>query len=223
MKNLREARGMTQTDLAKALRSEGLPFHQQTIQRIESGERPVRLNEAHLIAGFFRVKPETMTESFVATDNHLLWEMERVINESVILVESVVESYDEWTDRVSSFFVQLEEVIDREGVYDFELLPYPAKVGLAFAKHLLATSRNIEEGYHGILQRYGDRQGETREDRWMVADPGVTVYDSMRELLRIFEHERLEELSRENAYSLHSNLRIYIDKNTRQAQGESNG
>ena len=51
MVRMREAKGMTQTDLARALKTDfGLPFHQQTIQRIESGERPVRLNEANLIA-----------------------------------------------------------------------------------------------------------------------------------------------------------------------------
>lgn len=51
MVRMREAKGMTQTDLARMLKTDfGLPFHQQTIQRIESGERPVRLNEANLIA-----------------------------------------------------------------------------------------------------------------------------------------------------------------------------
>jgi transcriptional regulator with XRE-family HTH domain len=51
MVRMREAKGMTQTDLARTLKTDfGLPFHQQTIQRIESGERPVRLNEANLIA-----------------------------------------------------------------------------------------------------------------------------------------------------------------------------
>jgi len=50
MARMREALGMTQTDLARSLKAFGLPFHQQTIQRIESGERPIRLNEANLIA-----------------------------------------------------------------------------------------------------------------------------------------------------------------------------
>ncbi|MGB3258887.1 MAG: helix-turn-helix domain-containing protein [Ornithinimicrobium sp.] len=51
MEQRRLALGMTQTDLAKKLRSTyGLPFHQQTVQRVEAGERPVRLNEAHCVA-----------------------------------------------------------------------------------------------------------------------------------------------------------------------------
>lgn len=55
MFRIREGKGMTQTDLARTLKTAyGLPFHQQTIQRIESGERPVRLNEANLIALILR-------------------------------------------------------------------------------------------------------------------------------------------------------------------------
>jgi transcriptional regulator with XRE-family HTH domain len=51
MVRLREVRKMTQTDLARRLNEAyGLPFHQPTVQRIESGERPIRLNEAYAIA-----------------------------------------------------------------------------------------------------------------------------------------------------------------------------
>lgn len=46
----RERTGISQTALAKALAERGLPFHQPTIQRIEAGTRPVRLNEALVIA-----------------------------------------------------------------------------------------------------------------------------------------------------------------------------
>jgi transcriptional regulator with XRE-family HTH domain len=61
MARMREAKGMTQTDLARALKKGfGLPFHQQTIQRIESGERPIRLNEANLIAQTLEADLSTM-------------------------------------------------------------------------------------------------------------------------------------------------------------------
>lgn len=52
MKELREAKGMTQTDLARALSEYvGLKLgHQPTIARIEAGDRPVRLGEAPFIA-----------------------------------------------------------------------------------------------------------------------------------------------------------------------------
>lgn len=58
---LRERRGMTQTDLAKRLKAFGLPFHQQTVQRVEAGERPVRLDEAHMIAHVLDADLSSMT------------------------------------------------------------------------------------------------------------------------------------------------------------------
>ncbi|MGR6091402.1 helix-turn-helix domain-containing protein [Brevibacterium sp. CSND-B09] len=42
----RDQLGMSQTAMAKALRGRGLQFRQQMVQRVESGERPLRLNEA---------------------------------------------------------------------------------------------------------------------------------------------------------------------------------
>jgi len=46
----RKAADMSQTELGKRIAAKGLPFHQQTVQRIENGSRPVRLNEAVVIA-----------------------------------------------------------------------------------------------------------------------------------------------------------------------------
>jgi len=61
MHRMREAQGMTQTDLARVLKNKhGLPFHQQTIQRIETGERPIRLNEANLIAQILNLELSEM-------------------------------------------------------------------------------------------------------------------------------------------------------------------
>lgn len=50
MTALRNGQEMSQTALADRLRARGLTFHQQTVAKIESGERPVRLDEAYLIA-----------------------------------------------------------------------------------------------------------------------------------------------------------------------------
>lgn len=62
MFRLRESLQMSQTDLARELKAFGLPFHQQTVQRIEAGERPVRLNEAHLIAFALGTTLDAMTD-----------------------------------------------------------------------------------------------------------------------------------------------------------------
>ena len=50
LRRFREVQGLTQADLAASLKAEGLAFHQQTIQKIERGERQPRLAEAVAIA-----------------------------------------------------------------------------------------------------------------------------------------------------------------------------
>ncbi len=50
MQRLRVERGLTQADLAQQLRDRGLALHQQTVARIEAGQRSIRLNEALVIA-----------------------------------------------------------------------------------------------------------------------------------------------------------------------------
>lgn len=46
----RELKKWTQTDLARAMKERGFPFHQQTVQRIEDGERAIKLDEAFALA-----------------------------------------------------------------------------------------------------------------------------------------------------------------------------
>lgn len=51
VRRLREARGLSQHELARRLADVGLEgFHQTTVSRIEKGERPARLGEAKAIA-----------------------------------------------------------------------------------------------------------------------------------------------------------------------------
>ena len=70
MAELREAKGMTQTDLARVLRDRhGLRFHQQIVARIEAGERPVRLDEAYLIAQVLETNLSAMTAVTGSTDS----------------------------------------------------------------------------------------------------------------------------------------------------------
>lgn len=50
MRMLRERRGMSQTEFAKKASEHGLSFHQPTVQRIETGQRPLKLTEALVVA-----------------------------------------------------------------------------------------------------------------------------------------------------------------------------
>ena len=62
---------MTQTELARQLTARGLPFHQQTVQRVEKGERPLRLNEALAIAEILGSDPLDMVRPRTTEEHDL--------------------------------------------------------------------------------------------------------------------------------------------------------
>ena len=67
MVTLRTRLGISQTELARRLANDhGLPFHQPTLQRIESGERPLKLTEAIVIANLLGSDLQTMMDDVSA-------------------------------------------------------------------------------------------------------------------------------------------------------------
>lgn len=54
---LRKARGMTQTDVARHVAAHGHLWWQQTVQRVELGKRSVRVSELAALAGAVGVEP----------------------------------------------------------------------------------------------------------------------------------------------------------------------
>lgn len=60
MRMLRERRGMSQTELARKMGGHGHSFHQPTVQRIESGQRPLKLTEALSVADILGSDLHTM-------------------------------------------------------------------------------------------------------------------------------------------------------------------
>src|SRR5215212_359391 len=60
----RKAKGYSQSDLAGLLEQRGLPFQQQTILKIEKGTRPLKLEEALVIADTLDIELSALTEQF---------------------------------------------------------------------------------------------------------------------------------------------------------------
>lgn len=58
---MRAEKDLSQTALANMLRDAGYAFHQQTVAKIEVGERPVRLEEAYAIAAALGSDVDEMT------------------------------------------------------------------------------------------------------------------------------------------------------------------
>lgn len=63
VQTFRNARGLSQADLASALSSDGEIVHQQTIQKIEKGTRPMRYSEAVRICDALGVSPMALTDN----------------------------------------------------------------------------------------------------------------------------------------------------------------
>lgn len=124
MIRLRDSKQMTQTDLARDLKQTyGLPFHQQTIQRIESGERPIRLNEAFLIAKTLGVSLDTMTSSAGPSDlelrqlvDLLRWSARANGDEVGALIDDFLESFD----LLVSAIVEKEPDVETTEFADFD-------------------------------------------------------------------------------------------------------
>jgi len=91
MIELRTAK-MSQTELARQLSGRGLPFHQQTVQRIEKGERPLRLNEAHAIAEILGSDPADMARTITSDEQ----ELQHAIGELQFYSGHTVESGLKW-------------------------------------------------------------------------------------------------------------------------------
>lgn len=203
---------MTQTDLARALKAEGLPYYQQTIQRIESGERPVRLNEAHVIARFFEVDMDTMAASLFSTGHEVLWGMDRVSSYATQMAMDAIEAYEGWLEKVASFAVSLTDLIDREQANAFVDLSPGGQAGLAFCKHILTNSETLRQGHESLLKTFGDDANETREDKWEFALPDDGVLRHIEEYLRRFDCPELTDMSNRSVVSLLVHLRVELDR-----------
>lgn len=68
LRMLREREGVSQVKLAQEMAGRGWPWRQQTVTRVESGQRMVRLGEALAIAGILRVSLDQLTAGSAESD-----------------------------------------------------------------------------------------------------------------------------------------------------------
>lgn len=111
MKRLRELKQMTQTDLAKELKLRGLAFHQQTIQRLESGERPIRLDEAFLIASALDSHVEEMIQSPNALLADLHYAVSRIERDSEQVGSELFVLFEDWIDAYNDLANAFDDLV----------------------------------------------------------------------------------------------------------------
>jgi transcriptional regulator with XRE-family HTH domain len=197
MLRLREAHGMTQTDLARAAKALGLKFHQPTIQRIEAGERPVRLGEAHVIAGIFGVNLDVMTspepssmelrlaatrmrqDSNAVLENlltHLNEWLESVRYFEMVLCERIAESPDAPDDAALWGLAWVEKIPEAFGNFTYTL-PWIARLGEPKSADLSNLSNDIDQvvkRLKALARKYEDQLRQP----WLVGFRSLSELDS---------------------------------------------
>ncbi len=139
MTRMREGLGMTQTDLARSLKAFGLPFHQQTIQRIESGERPIRLNEANLIAETLNADLFTMMADMGKPES-LRFNLKLAGERLTEKVAEAIEDISEHLEDLERFHDDVEHAWER-------YVSTQAQLGKPIDKNLSADMRRYESRY----------------------------------------------------------------------------
>lgn len=154
MVRLRKERGLTQTDLARQLAAWGLPFHQQTIQRVENGQRPIRLNEAKLVARQLGVDLETMVSTASVSSRDMMRAVDEARRGAAKFAEVVGEELGDLANSTARLILLVGELIEH---HSEDSAPDPALVyGFTWANHFwdlyvhsseaLTQALQIEEG-----------------------------------------------------------------------------
>lgn len=219
LQRLRERRSLKQTDLARALRRAGLPFHQQTIQRIENGDRPVRLNEAYLIAQELDVELEQMTSSFYSGLGELQWEMKRLLDNSTEITYSLTEKLVDLLSGVGPLLVTIESYLEGSEHNTFAELPEWVKIGLACCYRV----RYVIDRYVSLIEELGgfagDEYGNTNYDEWDFEahiddfpSSNLSLIRDLENLIKVYNCQELRDLAEMSGRELLFNLQRFAEK-----------
>lgn len=97
IREIRTARGMTQAQLAEMVSKQGITFRQQTVVKIEAGQRPLRLREADVVANALDVDLASLLDTrgtFTVTTE--------LIHESRMALEAYHRVHDTMTELLAA-------------------------------------------------------------------------------------------------------------------------
>ncbi|MFH6687306.1 helix-turn-helix transcriptional regulator [Cellulosimicrobium funkei] len=202
MRRLREKRGVTQTEMARRLKDRGLSFHQQTVQRVESGERPIRLDEAYLIAEELGVDLMAMATSPAnPSEREVRYAVDSYRRQSMYLNSELPDVLDPWYGEVAILVATLRELLG-DGP---EPTPSPSlawtaawvRVGLQAYDHAMAlnfaaanvqsdTVELLDRGVRGAVDPLVSREG------WALVERADAVMSKVGEGLTSRSLARLD-------------------------------
>jgi transcriptional regulator with XRE-family HTH domain len=111
LKRLRLAENWSQTELARAMKERGFSFHQQTIQRIEDQERPVRLDEAYALAEIVHASVDQMSWS---QDSLLKQAVDELVLGAATVSTAMLRSSDQWFLRCDALVADLTRTLETD-------------------------------------------------------------------------------------------------------------
>ncbi|MCH8571500.1 helix-turn-helix domain-containing protein [Nesterenkonia sp. AY15] len=215
MARIREMSDISQTGLAKSLKAAGLPFHQQTVQRIEKGGkdgRPVRLNEAFVIAQVLGVELQTLLQPAKSSTPELSVSLyaDRIQRDSYLMGESLTEQFADWCHHVSALLYEVREPV-MEAVKQEDAAPNDVTLWCwAVAVRLVNSTQEIMNwiglvNYELCAEELPSRPPETssndlmQEVAWYLGDDDL-VYGELKQFLDVLMdkgNKCLEDVPRE--------------------------
>ena len=148
VKRFRESQNMTQTDLARLMAERGFSFHQQTVQRIENGSRPVRLDEAYHLADALGGDIRFMSYSVENVRTH---EKNQALSGALELTTGLITGFESWCSRYIGMASHLHHQIETNGVLDERGL-----AGLAILERIYAWKFRTEEATTELNREFLD-------------------------------------------------------------------
>lgn len=157
VKRLREQSGLIQSELVTKLREHGLKdWHPTTLSRTESGDRPVRLSEAHVLARVLGTTIEDLGVNYspevraVEAAEASLQEVARTRSVFVTARSRYVEAWDAFTDsiRAGAEAAEGDQVLGRR------------------IRSAVERAAAVKPSEHDIAEAADDRWEDERE-RWV--------------------------------------------------------
>ncbi|MBM7331068.1 helix-turn-helix transcriptional regulator [Agrobacterium sp. S2] len=141
IRRAREGRGMTQKELAEALRGLGWDIDPTAVTRIEKGDRAVRVNQLYVLAEALGVRPANLLRDEIDQINdRYVWIQQRLLSARRDLV------------RALSSMGTLQRLIDRPGsaaVFERARLEALHEVGvLKYAEQILIPAVRAQDRVH---------------------------------------------------------------------------
>lgn len=110
VQRFRKAAGLSQSDLAQALTDRGASFQQQTILKVEKGSRPLRLEEAALLADVLHVPVTNLLRS---EDDEEMIAAQIALNQAMTEVRRLAARTDELRRELEDTVAQMDEAKDQ--------------------------------------------------------------------------------------------------------------